>query len=51
MIDRKQIISVKEARKILAEEASGLTDEQIRQLVQNIEKLSEYGLEMALVRK
>lgn len=48
---QKPVISVKEARKILAEEASELSDTQIRELIQNIEKLATHSLEMTQVRK
>lgn len=47
----KPLITVKEARKILAQEGSELSDDQIGELIHNMEKLAEYGLEMAQVRK
>lgn len=47
----KPLISILEARKILAEEASALSDDELLELIQSMEKLASYGLEMAQVRK
>ena len=47
----RPLISIKEARKILAYEASKLSDDEVGELIRNIVKLSEYGLEIAKVRK
>lgn len=46
----KPIISIKEARKILAAEAQGLSDEELLQELYFWEKLAETGLRMAQVR-
>lgn len=46
----KPLISIAEARKILASDATELTDEQIAREVQNIEALAEYLLRKAPVR-
>ena len=48
---QKSLISVKEARKILAEEGSKLSDDEIQDLIDNLEKLASYGLKMAQDRK
>jgi hypothetical protein len=42
VLDYKPTITVKEARKILGSEASSLTDEAILELIQSIERLTDY---------
>lgn len=51
MTAEKLVITVKEARKILAEEASELSDEDIYGLLQSMQELASYGLRIASVRK
>lgn len=46
----KPLITISEARKILAEEASVMSDDDIEVLIQNMGELASYGLEMAQVR-
>jgi hypothetical protein len=48
---QKPIISIKEARKILSQEAVELSDDDIEDIIVKYEELASYGLRIAQVRK
>lgn len=43
----KPVMSVEEARKLLGEEADGMTDEEIERLINDLDIMARYALKLA----